>query len=143
MRAKLTLLVVAVLVLGTVYLAGWLPERSRRVAAEGRAAAMQIERDDAHGRLQAARLLGDVLALEEVVKNRNYGQAEQLASTFFDAVRDESSRASDASIGAAMRTIQSRRDVVTAALARTDPAVVDLLHEIEVQLRKGLGYPVP
>lgn len=143
MRAKLIVVVVAALVLLGIYLAGYLPERGRRGDAEGRAAAMQTERDEAQAQLRAARLLGDVIALEEVVRNRNFGQAEGMASRFFDAVRDESSRAGDAGVRAALSTVQSKRDSVTAALARTDPAAVDILHDIEVQLRKGLGYPVP
>jgi hypothetical protein len=102
-----------------------------------------VERDDAQGRLRTGRLLGDAIALEEVARNRNYGQAEKLASSFFDTVRDETSRTPDAAIRAALTTVQAKRDAVTAALARTDPAAVDILHDIEVELRKGLGYPVP
>jgi hypothetical protein len=142
MRTKLILVVVAALVLLGVYLAGYLPERSRRLDAENRVVAMQAERDDAQSRLRSAKLLGDVLALEETVKNRNFGTAEQLTTRFFDAVRDETARTGDASLRTALTGIQAKRDAVTAALARTDPSASDVLHDIEVELRRALGYPV-
>ena len=143
MRTKLILVLVAALAVLVAYLGGLLPERSRRVDAEMRATALQTERDEARARLRTAQLLGAIIALEEVVQDRNYGQAEQLASSFFDAVGTEISRAADATIRASLTAVQAQRDAVTAALARTDPAVSDILHQIEVQLRRGLGYPVP
>lgn len=143
MRTKLILVLVAVVVLLGVYFAGLLPERNRRAEAENRASAMQTERDVARSRLQSAKLLGDVLALEETVRNRNYGTAEQLTSRFFDAVRDELAQTGDATVRATLTTIETKRDAVTAALARTDPSATDILHEIEIELRRGLGYPVP
>jgi hypothetical protein len=129
--------------LAVVYLAGWLPERNRRLAAEERAAALQVERDDAQARVRATMLLGDVLALEEVVANRNYGQAEQLASSFFDAVREEASRTTDDAVRGALNDVQAKRDAVTAALARTDPEVATILKAMEVRLRAGLGLRQP
>jgi hypothetical protein len=143
MRTKLVVFGLGALLLAAIYVAGWLPERNRRIETEGRTAALQVERDDAEERLRVARLLGDILMLEEVVANRNYGQAEQLASRFFDAVRAEGSSVSDAGIRAALNEVQGRRDEVTAALARTDPAVATILKQIEVRLRSGIGYPVP
>ena len=88
-------------------------------------------------------LLGDVLALEEVVANRNYGQAEQLASSFFDAVREEASRTTDDAVRGALNDVQAKRDAVTAALARTDPEVATILKAMEVRLRAGLGLRQP
>lgn len=143
MRSRLIPIGAAIVVLVGLYLAGLLPERSRRLASETRAAELQVRVDQAEGRLRVDRLLGELLMVEEVVVRRNYGQAQELSSALFDRVAEEASRPHDAGIKAALDELRARRDVVTAALARTDPAVSDTLHELEVRLRAGLGYPVP
>ncbi len=42
-----------------------------------------------------------------------------------------------------LTSVLSRRDAVTAALAKADPAVVSTLTMVERDLRRALDYPVP
>ena len=114
-----------------------------RLAAEADAEALRAELKAAEARLQTTALLGRALALKETAAAQNYGQALELSSTFFDDVRREASATTDVALRDGLRQVLSKRDVVTTALAKGEPAVVDALRDIEFQLRRALGYSAP
>jgi hypothetical protein len=143
MRRTILILGLAVLVVMAVYFAGMLPQRTERMAADARAASLQEQLDVAQAQLTASRLLGQVIRLEEVAARRDFGTAQEMSSAFFDQVRDESARTPDPAVKAALNDVQLKRDAVTAALATADASLVDLLKQVEVRLRSGLGYAVP
>jgi hypothetical protein len=143
MRRAGLIAVAAVVLLGAAYLAGYLPERSRRIAAAEQAASLQAAFAGAESRVRVAALLGQAITLKEVAMRQNYGQALELSPRFFDAVRAEALQSADASLRSGLEEISARRDALTAALAKTEPAVVDTLHQIEVRLRVALGYALP
>ena len=74
---------------------------------------------------------------------QDYGQALAPSSALFDAVRLEASAAPDAGLRTGLDAALSRRDTVTAALAKGDPAVIQSLHDVELALRQALGYETP
>ena len=143
MRRWILLVGIALLVIIATYLGGWLPERRVRLQSEQQAAELQTRLAGAEADLRANRVLGDLLMLEDAVARRNFGQAQSLSSALFDRVGDEASKPHAPSLTSAFTDLQTARDGVTAALARTDPAVSETLKTLEVKLRAGLGYPVP
>jgi hypothetical protein len=135
---------IAVIVLiGVAYLAGYIPEQRARAAAEARAQAAEARAAALEGRVRLGQLLGEVLALKEVVARQNYGQAQELSSAFFDRVRSAEAQPGEPAFAAVLTDVAGRRDAITAALAKADPAAIETLQAIEDRLRDALGYPRP
>jgi hypothetical protein len=139
MKTVLAVLVVALL--AGAYLLGSLPERRRRAELEQRVQALEAELADARARERVTVLLARLLALVDMVERKNYGESLPLSTSFFDAVRDEASRTSDAAVREALLAIQARRDAVTARLSLGDPAAADVLGEAQTRLQTLLGPP--
>jgi hypothetical protein len=139
-RAGIVAAVVAVVAVAS-FLAGYLPQRGGRIAAQQELTAIRQELSASQQRVRIGELLGRALMLKEAAQRQNYGQALELSSAFFDAVLAETKRAEVAP--EALAEVLAMRDTVTAALAKADPAVVDSLHRIELRLRQALGYSVP
>ena len=133
----------AIIVLVAIYLAGRLPERTVRVQAEQHVVELEARLAAAEALLRANRILGELLLVQDTVARRNFGQAQQLASSMFDHAGEEVTREHTSGVKGALADIQSQRDTVIAALARTDPSVADTLEVLETGLRTGLGYGVP
>lgn len=142
MRAKRVIAGVVVLVIGLAYVAGYWPEHRQRVALEADAAVLRERLDDSEARVRMGRLLGEILNIKEAVVSLNYGNAQQLCSTFFDGVRAEASITRGSAFRSALEAVLQVRDQVTAALARGDQAAVEPLRRSELQLREVLGYPI-
>ena len=139
-RTRMIAIAGGVVVVGAVYLTGYLPQRSQRLAAEAevRILTEQLAASEARGRISA--LLGRALAVTDAASRQNYGQAQELASAFFDQVRAEAAVTIDAGARDALAEILSRRDAVTASLSKGEPGVVEVLQAIELRLRSALGY---
>lgn len=134
--------VVLIVILGA-YLLGYWPERAKRMALEAEVATLRGQLNDAEARVRMARLLGELVNVTEATSALNYGQAQGLASKFFDAARAEAAGTPVPSFKTALERILQNRDQVTAALTRADPAVMEILRNAQLQLRTALGYPVP
>ena len=143
MRRSLIIAAVAVVLVAGAYLAGYWPERTARVAAETEAGDLRTRLAAADARVRAGGLLGQALTLKEAVMLQNYGQALEMASSFFDAVATEADRSEDSGMRDALTDVLAQRDGVTAALAKADPSVLDTLHAMERRLRTALGYRLP
>jgi len=125
-----------------VVLALYLPERSRRVEAEARCARVAAELEEARSLLLVHAIHDRVLDLVEVGADpAGHEQAQAQSTRFFDQVRDAAGRVAEPEVRAALAKVLARRDSVTAALARRDPAVRALLGEIRKDLRPLLGEP--
>ncbi len=133
---------VAVAALIAAYLVGYWPERQRRVALDRDVGTLREDVAELQGRLRAAQLLGELLHVSDAAAAMNYGRAQDLSSTFFNQARDEVTHGRDGGMRAELQAIAQQRDTVTAMLARGDPRVVEMLRQLEVQLRQALGYPV-
>jgi hypothetical protein len=143
MRVKRILFGVAVVLLAAAYLAGYWPERQRRTALQQEVEALRAQVADAHARAQVSSLLGDLLYLTEAVAVMNYGQAQDLSSSFFDRVQRESVSTAETRFATVLDDIHRQRDAVTAALARGDASVLQPLRQAQLLLRQALGYPAP
>ena len=143
MRRTVTAAILALAAIAGGYLAGSLPERQQRAAAEARVTELQAKISAAAARLRAGELLGEALTLKDIASRQNYGQARELSSAFFDAVRTAAASVPEGRLRDGLNDILSRRDRVTAALARAEPTVAEALYQIEWRLRDALGYPMP
>jgi len=135
-------LLIVVLLVGAAYVGGYWPEHQQRVTVERDAQALKGQLAEAQARVRMGGLLGQLLALMDAAAARNYGQAQDLSSRFFEDLRAESARVPDARTRAVLEGILRARDSVTASLTRSDPAVLDQLRQAQVGLQSALGYSV-
>lgn len=133
--------VVAAAVLSAVaYVGGRWPERERRLALMGEVGMLQSRLEDAEARVRMGELLAELQSLMEVVAQKNYGEAQQLSSRFFDHARAELVRTPQSAFKEALEAVLPMRDGITAALAQADPAVLQRLKQAEQRLRGALGF---
>ena len=136
-------ILLVVVLLAAAYVAGFWPQRERVSALQAENVTLKQRVEAAEARVRAGVLLGELLALKEVVQEMNYGQARGMSSPFFDHVRTESARTPDAGLKQALSSIDALRDPVTIALTQGDAAALGHLRESERRLRQALGYPPP
>jgi hypothetical protein len=139
----LKFLLLVVVLLAAAYVAGFWPQRERVSVLQAENVTLQQRVEAAEARVRAGVLLGELLTLREVVQDLNYGQARGLSSPFFEHVRGEVGRTTDAGLKQALESILAVRDPVTAALTQGDAAALGHLREAERRLRQALGYPLP
>jgi hypothetical protein len=147
---KKVIAVVIVLLLAGAFLAGYWPQRqaldvARVEAAEARRQLSQVSAQlaAAEAKARLGLLFGRYLALEDAVVSADFGTAQALSTAFFDQVREEATRTSDARVRTALDAVLMRRDAVTAGLARGEISVRETLGPIGRELRRALGYPTP
>lgn len=134
MKGLVTILVV-VLVLGA-YLAGYWPQHQRLTAVEADLNATRIQLADARARVAVCEIQNRLLDLIAKVEEKNYGDAQQLSTEFFNAVQAEAQRIERAEFRQALERIQGQRDSVTSALTRADETVLETLRGLQQQLRQ-------
>jgi hypothetical protein len=142
--------VLVVLLIGGAFVAGYWPQRQQLLQAQAEANELRRQLAESRSQLAAAeakarlgRLFGQYLALRDAVASGNFGEAQSVSSPFFDAVRDEVAKGPDPTTRTALDAVLTRRDTVTAGLARGEGSVRESLVPIERELRRALGYPVP
>jgi hypothetical protein len=143
MSRKRIATIAAIVVIGGAFLAGYLPERSLRTAAQRESVALREQLAATEARVRMGQLLGQGLALREVVMRQNFGQAQELSSAFFDGVRREAAATPLDEFRSVLNEVLARRDAVTASLAKADAGILETLRAMELQMRRALAYPVP
>ena len=138
MKKALTLFVLVLI--GAAFVVGYWPEHLKRVAAEDLLRARQAEMAGAQARIRAGELLGQLLSLRDAASAKNYGQAQELSTRFFDAARSEAARTTLPALAEALEATLGLRDGITAGLVQADPAVLGLIRQAETNLRDALGY---
>ena len=122
-------LLVVVLLVAAAYVAGFWPQRERISVLQAENVTLQQRVEAAEARVRAGVLLGELLALNEVVQAMNYGQARGLSSPFFEHVRAEAGRTTDAGVKPALESILALRDRVTVAITQGDAVTLGHLRE--------------
>lgn len=140
---KRNVAIFVIVLAGVAFLAGYWPERQRRLALEAQLTSMRVELEGAQTRVRLGGLLGQLLAAEDMVSAQNYGEAQALSSKLFDAVRAEATRTAAGSSKNALEKVVLMRDTVTASLTRGDPQALTQLREAESLVRSALGFPLP
>jgi type II secretory pathway pseudopilin PulG len=125
------ILIVGILLIGAAYVAGFWPQYQKARQAQRQLAGVTDELNQAQSKLRLCRLQNRLLALIGKASSNNFGQASPLSTEFFNQVREEASRRSEPQIKAALESILQQRDVVTADLAKGDPASVSVLNRLE------------
>lgn len=115
-------------VLAGVFLLGFLPPYMK-------AGRLQSESREAAARLNGLEIR-DLAALAAVQSaQKNYGQAGQTASQFYNRVRDAASREQDEGLRRRLEELMKNRDAVIAALARGDASAVEMLQSAYLNAR--------
>lgn len=136
-------LLIGIVLLASAYMAGFWPERQRSREARDQAERLEVRVAELEARVRLGEILGLLLRLSDAVVARNYGDASDHATAYFDRVAAEMSAEGQAGALAVLQTVHQTRDRVIAALARTEPMVIETLREQEHALRRALAYPVP
>ena len=140
MRTRVIWILAAAVVFGAAYLAGHWPERGQRLAAEGQVDALQRQLTLAEAHVRTGALLGRVLTISELVMRQDYGQALERSSALFDEIRRETMAMPDGQLRNGLTGALTKRDSVTAGLAKGEPGTAAILLDIELELRSALGY---
>lgn len=141
MKAIIGVLTLAAI--GVAYFVGYWPERQTRLATEAtlEATRANLEQAEAQNRLYA--LQSRLVELATTVEARNFGDAQQQATVFFNAVRTEAGRPDQSRVRSVLEGIVAGRDALTVALTQNDPATPEMLHGMIGRLREALGETAP
>lgn len=142
--ARKRLLIGAAVFLGLVaiFLAGYLPGRSRARAAAGETERVSQRLQESQATLaqtqfdlQVARLRGHLGETLHEANANNYSVAAERATAFFDGVREavNSPRLAAGERRQVLEAVLARRDEISADLARADGAVKGKLAEMYMQ----------
>jgi hypothetical protein len=141
-KRRVVFLIGIVLVAGA-YMAGFWPERQRAQQARADLSTLEARVAELESRVRLGEIFGLLLRLTDAVAARNYGEASEQATVYFDRVAGETAVATTPEVQTVLQDIHQSRDRVVAALARTEPIVFETLREQEYALRRALNYPVP
>lgn len=146
-RKRLLIGIGVALAVVAIFLAGYLPARSRARAAAAENTRVterlrETEAELARTRfdLQVARLRGSLGEVLHEANANNYGVAAERATAFFDGLRDAAGSAQLAP-GERRQIVESvlaRRDEISADLARADAAVKGKLTEMYLQFGRAV-----
>ena len=130
----LTKLIATVTLFAAGFLLGWYPQY--RKATDLRMELAQTKTSEATLQAKisesAMREAGVVVYLE--LGRQNYAEAAKAATGFFDQVRQLASQASDAALRSKLNGILSKRDPLTADLARATPSAATEMQTILLDL---------
>ncbi len=138
---KKALAAAAVLLVGGAYLFGLVPQRQRRLALEVEVSSLGHRLEIAEDRARLGTIFARAHGPVELVAQRNYGQAQQLSSVFFDDVRAEAGRTHEPAFRDPLLGVLALRDAVTAALSKGDPAALEELRRAAALLQPVLEKP--
>lgn len=138
-----TLVVVAVVVLAvlTSFVAGYWPQHQRGASLQTDNDALRERIVILENRARLSVIHTQALDAIDAVAAMNYGQAQQLSSSLFDAIRAELNHTSGSPYREALQEGLNRRDTITAALATGDAAALEPLRELEKRIRQVLSTP--
>ncbi len=121
-------LAVGAAIIVVAFVAGFWPQHRQLTTFQATVVTLQAQLGAAAGCLRLA-------------AGTHYGEAANLSSAYFDAVRQEAARADGETRGVLDGLLKSR-DQVTTSIASTDPGLDVTLRLHERQLRRALGYPI-
>jgi type II secretory pathway pseudopilin PulG len=115
---KKIVFILGILLLVAAYLGGYWPQRQKVQEAERNGAQAIQQLTSAQAVVRITRLENDLVSLVDQTQNQNYGEAQKLASRFFDDLRSELDHSPSAPYRQTLETIFARRDAVTSGLTR-------------------------
>ncbi len=133
--SRLGAILVALLFLCT-YLAGYWPQHQQFLRTQAQLNSATSQLNTAETKLRIYQLCDKLFLLIEALDKKNFADARNLSSSFFDAVRSEAGLTENPQKQSALRSILGRRDSLTASLATATPGTVESLRQIFAELRQ-------
>jgi len=125
-----------VLIIGFAYMLGYWPQHQELTALQNENGQLRTQLASAQAAGRVARLENELLQLIEQTETRNYGEAQKLSNTYFDDVRKEIDRDRGAAYSGKLEAILTRRDAVTAGLARAEAPTAGILRQTLGEMRE-------
>ena len=128
-------LLIVVIAIGLAYVAGYWPQRQKLATMATQTEQLQEQLERAQTVARISYLENTLLSLIDQTENRNYGEAQKLSMMFFDSLQREVGRDKTVEDVSRLQAILSRRDDVTAGLARADTMTLLILQRSLGELR--------
>ena len=134
--------IVAVFALSTIilisaaYYLGYRSERVRFAGCKNELQATRQQLGSVESQLRIWRLEGRLLNLIETAELKNFGEARNASTAFFDEVRAEIGRTDQGEFKSTLASILNSRDTVTVGLTTADPETARTLRQFSIQLRQ-------
>lgn len=124
----------AVLLIFAAFLLGYMMDHKTTANLKARSGSLESELSRSQALVRLAVLENQLLRLSELVSAGDFDSADQSSTRFYDNVRAEL-RLSDGETSIVLREILDTRDVVTAGIARKDPASSEVLSQNVTRFR--------
>jgi hypothetical protein len=124
-------IIIGIILILVAYVFGYWPEHQATLQVRQQLKAVSARLDEAQSRMYLCHLHIHLLAIIRQAEAKNYGNAANLSSSFFDEVREHVAGAKDPQLKSALQSILQQRDAVTSALAKGDPNAIALLKPLE------------
>jgi hypothetical protein len=135
MKRVLAIAVIGLILLAASYYVGYRGEHQRFSDCQKQHNSVSQQLADAQGQLRIWNLEGRLRRLIESVQAKNFGQAHDASTTFFNEVRSEAARTERGDFRSTLNSVLQSRDAVVTGLTRGDPAVLDTLRQSSNQIR--------
>ncbi len=135
---KRAAIIIGIVLIGIAYLLGFWPEYQKVQRTQNQLKVVATELSNTEAQTGLYRLQHQLLAVVRETNQKNYGQASNSATKFFDSVRDELPRQADPKVKKTLQSMLQQRDAVIAALAKGDPSALGLLQPMENTMFKTI-----
>jgi predicted negative regulator of RcsB-dependent stress response len=136
-------LVVILLLLVLAYVAGYWPYHKKVVEMQKASVWFDTRVWQLESSLRLYRLQSQLVTLVQETEKKNYANAAELSTKFFNTLSGAVPLAASPAPRASLQTILNQRDAVTAALAKGDPAALDLLKQMLATLTQSIPADGP
>jgi hypothetical protein len=113
-------------------------EHSRMESVQNKLDAANSQLAKANDDVRLCRLEDDLLTLIDDTGNKNYGEAANASTRFFNQLGAEINQTNQPAVKSTMQSMLAQRDQVTAEIAKADPAC----HDTFVQMSAALHHAI-
>jgi hypothetical protein len=129
-----------VILLAVSFVAGYWPQHKKLLQAQGELAETSARLSKAESTVRLCQLQAQLVTLIQETENKNFADASELSTKFFDGLRREVANTSPSGLKSSLQSALSQRDAVTAALAKGGPKAHDLLEQMLVDFSQDLKH---
>ncbi len=128
-----------VILLLLAFVAGYWPQHKKVVEAQKASVWFDTRTWQLESSLRLYRLQSQLITLVQETEKKNYANAAELSTKFFNTLNSDVPLAASPDPRASLQTILNQRDAVTATLAKGDPAALDLLKQMLATLSQSIA----
>jgi hypothetical protein len=129
---------IVLVLLGLSFGGGFWWEHQRMESVQHRLDAASAQLAQADEIVRLCRLQDQLLTLVDDTASKNYGDAANVSTQFFNQLSDEVSIENRADVKSAMQSILAQRDQVTAELAKGDSSAHDMFMQMSDTLHRAI-----